>query len=697
MHRDLHEYPVQFVKGVGPRKAELLARLGIKTVADALDHIPYRYEDRRVQLRISELCYDRLQTVAGKVVSSEVIEVRRKGLKLFELVISDGTGLLKGKWFNQPYLKKVFAPRQTVVLSGVVKRDPYWGIGYEMQNPDYEIVEGDQEQPGIHTSRIVPVYRTTAGLGTRALRTTMFCIVNFAVPSLKEYLPGEVLRRYNLPQLAEAYLNVHFPPDDSDLEELNRGVSAYHRRLSFDELFLLQAGLAVIKRGTAIRKGVSIDPEGRLVRRLMELLPFRLTGAQQRVFQEIRADMRSTRPMNRLLQGDVGSGKTMVAMMAMLLCVEAGHQAALMAPTEILAEQHHMNIHPYAEALGLRCALLTGSSRERPLREIERGEIHIVIGTHALIQGNVKFHRLGLVIIDEQHRFGVMQRSSLRKKGINPDVLVMTATPIPRTLSLTLYGDLDISVLDELPPGRKEVITKVFHEKQKGMLYTFIRSEVKKGRQAYIVYPLIEESGKRDLKSALPGKEAFERIFPDLRIGLIHGRMKAEEREEVMRVFKDGGIDILVSTTVVEVGVDVPNASLMLIVHAERFGLSQLHQWRGRVGRGGHQSYCFLLTYGKLSEEARRRLDAMTEHSDGFRIAEVDFTLRGPGELFGIRQSGMPDLKVANLLRDADLLEIARRESFRILGQDPDLSSHPELKDRLRRFWYGKMDIFRTS
>ena len=469
------------------------------------------------------------------------------------------------------------------------------------------------------------------------------------------------------------------------------------RRLAFEEFFLLQTGLAVIRKGRGGEKGVSFRAGGNLVKRLEEILPFRLTNAQQRVFAEIQADMRSPGPMNRLLQGDVGSGKTIVALKAMLVAVESGYQAALMAPTEILSEQHYLNVRSLTEKLGLRCVLLTGSKKERPLQEIESGDVHIIIGTHALLQENVRFHKLGLVVIDEQHRFGVMQRAMLRKKGLNPDVLVMTATPIPRTLSLTLYGDLDCSVIDELPPRRKQVITRLFREGEKGKLYDLIRSEIKKGRQAYIVYPLIEESEKMLLRSAIPGKEAFEKIFPDFRTGLIHGRMKPDEREEIMQSFKNGELDILVSTTVIEVGVDVPNASLMLIVHAERFGLSQLHQLRGRVGRGAHQSYCFLLAYGKLSDEARRRLDVMAGHTDGFRIAEEDFILRGPGEFFGTRQSGMPDLKVANMIRDARLLSMARKESFKIIEQDPDLSGYPVLRDRVERFWRGKIEMFRTS
>jgi ATP-dependent DNA helicase RecG len=703
MNKSLFDYPVQYIKGIGPRKAEQLSKIGIRTVIDALFYLPYRYEDRRVNSGIAGLKYEALQSATGKVVSAEIIEIpsrsiraSRKKLRIFELTISDGTGLLKGKWFNQPYMQKIFSPGKTVVLSGMVRKDPYWGIGYVMQNPEYEVVDGPDQQ-NIHTSRIVPIYRTVAGLGVRSMRSIMYSIINFAVSKVKEYMPQDLLSRHNMPSLSDTFLYIHFPPDGADLDELNDGRSSYHQRLAHDELFFLQTGLAAIRRGAGLERGISFRADGVLGRRLIQMLPFELTSAQKRVINEIIREMKSPVKMNRLLQGDVGSGKTIVALMAMLQAVESGYQTVLMAPTEILAEQHELTIHSCLEVLGVRSALLTGSRKARPLDEIQSGDVKVVIGTHALIQENVKFKRLGFVVIDEQHRFGVMQRASLRRKGSNPDVLVMTATPIPRTLSLTLYGDLNVSVIDELPPDRKRVITKLFHEKQKGMLYSFIRAEVKKGRQAYIVYPLIEESEKMSLHSAVLGKEAFEGVFPDFRVGLIHGRMNAEERDKVMHLFKEGEIDILVSTTVIEVGVDVPNATLMLIVHAERFGLSQLHQLRGRVGRGAHQSYCFLLAYGKLSVEARRRLDVMVRHSDGFRIAEEDFLIRGPGEFFGTRQSGMPDLKVANLIRDVRMLDTAREESFGMIEKDPDLSGYPELREMVEWFWHDKMEIFRTS
>jgi ATP-dependent DNA helicase RecG len=467
--------------------------------------------------------------------------------------------------------------------------------------------------------------------------------------------------------------------------------------VSFDEFFMLELGLAVLKQGKLRERGITFNPDGKLLDKLLASLPFTLTTAQQRVFNEILSDMKSPYPAHRLIQGDVGSGKTVVALMAMLCAVECGYQAALMAPTEILARQHHLNVRDMAEGLGLKIALLTGSAKEKPTEEIASGGIDIVVGTHALIQEGVNFKNLGLAVIDEQHRFGVMQRAVLRKKALNPDILVMTATPIPRTLAMTLYGDLDCSVIDEMPPGRTPVKTMLFTESDKQKVYEIISEEVASGGRVYVVYPLIEESDKTPLRSAILGEEALKKRFPDLKVSLIHGRIKPAERETVMQEFKDGNIDILVSTTVIEVGVDVPEASLMLIVHAERFGLSQLHQLRGRVGRGSRRSGCLLLAYGPLGEEARRRLDVMTETGDGFRIAEEDLDIRGPGEFMGTRQSGIPGLRVANLVRDARLLEPARREAFSLIETDPELKGAPELREALEKFWHGKIELFKTA
>ncbi len=702
MGKNLSEFPVQYIKGVGPRRAKLLNTLGIKTAEEALYYLPYRYEDRKNIKKISALGYGRLETVIGKVVAAEIIKLPKRNMKLFELTVSDGSGLVKGKWFNQPFLKKNFEVGQEVILSGVVKRNPYWGIGFEFDNPEYEFVTDDGDA-FIHTARIVPIYRTTSGLSVRQLRTIMFNLINTCIKDVSDHIPDEILRRNNFPGLTESILNSHFPESGTDIDSLNSGASIYQKRLYFDELFKFELGLSVIKRGKEIEKGIAFSSDGALVRKFLSALKFKLTSAQQGVFEEILHDMRRPHPMNRLLQGDVGCGKTVIAVMAMLTAAECGYQAALMAPTEILAGQHYINIHKMIEDTGLNICLMTGSKnilrgeREALRCDIESGKINIVIGTHALIQEGVEFKNLGLAIIDEQHRFGVMQRALLRKKALNPDILVMTATPIPRTLSMTLYGDLDCSVIDELPPGRRTVITRLFNAGQKEYIYRAIAEETKKGRQVYIVYPVIDETEKTNLKSAIIGKEALEKIFPKLRIELIHGRLKPQERENIMASFKKGEIDVLASTTVIEVGVDVPNAAMMLIVHAERFGLSQLHQLRGRVGRGGSQSYCFLLAYEPVGEDARRRLDIMVKSSDGFKIAEEDLNIRGPGEFFGTRQAGMPDLKIANIIRDARLLDTARKEAFALIDKDSELNSFPELKKGLEMFWKGKIELFKTG
>jgi ATP-dependent DNA helicase RecG len=696
MDKDLSDFPIQYIKGVGPQRAKLFSRIGINTVKDALSYLPYRYEDRSTIKKISDLKYGALETVAGQILSAEVIKLPGRNLRIFELVLNDGSGLLKGKWFNQPFMKKNFRAGQEVLLSGVVRKNPYWGIGFEIDNPEFEIIH-DEADSHIHTNRIVPIYRVTNGLSVRQMRSIMFTVIQTCIDDVHDLLPDEILQKYGLPGLRESIVNVHFPEKNTNIDLLDRGVSDFHRRLSFDELFMLELGLAVIKRGSVFEKGISFSPEGKLLARLLDSLPFTLTKAQERVFNDILEDMKSPKPMNRLIQGDVGCGKTVLALMAMMVASECGYQSALMAPTEILAGQHYITIHTMVEQLGLKICLLTGSRKERPIDLIASGELDIVIGTHALIQEGVVFKNLGLSIIDEQHRFGVMQRALLKKKAMNPDMLVMTATPIPRTLALTVYGDLDYSVIDELPPDRRPVTTRSFIASQKEQIYTVIRDEVRKGRQAYVVYPIIEESQKTDLKSAILGKEAFEQVFPEFRIGLLHGRMKAQEREEIMASFKKGEIQVLVSTTVIEVGVDVPNATLMIIIHAERFGLSQLHQLRGRIGRGVHQSQCILVVYKPYGEEAGRRIEIMVKSSDGFRIAEEDLNIRGPGEFFGTRQSGMPDLRIANIVRDSLLLNDARKEAFSLIERDPDLKGYPVLRKSLETFWRGKIELFKTG
>jgi len=517
---------------------------------------------------------------------------------------------------------------------------------------------------------------------------------------LSSPVPAQTLDRLGLIGLPEAFRNVHFPGDGETMEDLQLHRAGGHRRIIFDEFFFLELGMALRKKGRVLEEGISFRPERRLAERLMEGLPFRLTRAQERALEEIRKDMERPLPMNRLIQGDVGSGKTIVSLLAGLDAMECGYQAAIMAPTEVLAEQHYFNTHRWMERLGIQVTLLTGgvkgSGREDLYGRIKRGEVQLVVGTHALIQETVEFHRLGLVIIDEQHKFGVVQRSLLKKKGENPDVLVMTATPIPRTLAMTVYGDLDVSIINEMPPGRVPIETRVFPESARPRVYRLLEEEIGKGHQAFIVYPLVEESEKVDLKDATRMAEHLRaEVFPDYRIGLLHGRMRSEEKEEIMMEFKKGGIQILVATTVIEVGIDIPNASMMVVEHAERFGLSQLHQLRGRIGRGRFPSKCILLAQYRSSEEARLRLQAMEKTSDGFQIAEKDLELRGPGEFLGTRQSGLPDFRVAHLLRDTPILIEARKEAFQLVHGDPELSQpfHRDLKDELKKRWQGRLEL----
>ena len=689
--KDTH---VRSVKGIGPARSVLLEKLGIQTVKDILFYFPWRYEDRTDLKDIKDLVPGTLQTILCEVVSSEIIITPRKRFKIFELTVADSTGNVRAKWFNQAFLKKYFDKGRKVILSGIVKGNPYSGSGLEMENPEFELLSG--EDTLVHTARIVPVYKATEGITQKQLRTLMFNLTGEYAALIKEYMPLEIIERNDLMPLDRAVKEAHFPEGSADVSALNRNMGPAHRRLIFDEFFMLELGLALLKKREALEKGISFNKEGALVKELIKGLPFDLTSSQQRVIDEIRTDMERPVPMNRLVHGDVGCGKTIVALAAMLKAVENGYQACLMAPTELLAEQHYINIHSMVESLGIRPVLLTSGCKDRPLDAIAGGDAMIVIGTHALIQEHVEFKQLGIAVIDEQHRFGVVQRAELRKKGVSPDILIMTATPIPRTLSLTLYGDLDISIIDELPAGRRPVITKVFFPSQKERIYFMLNDEFSKGRQIYVVYPLIEESEKLDLKSAIDGAEAFKKKFPEKRIGLIHGRMPAADRERVMSAFKAGEIDLLAATTVIEVGIDVSNASLMLIVHSERFGLSQLHQLRGRIGRGGHESYCLLMAYPPFTEDAKRRLKAMESTCNGFEIAEQDLAIRGPGDFFGTRQSGIPDLKIADIIRDIKILEKARKEAFELIEKEPLLGSCPLLKEAVHQKWIGKLELIKS-
>jgi ATP-dependent DNA helicase RecG len=687
--------PLQFLKGVGPQRAKLLANLGLVTVEDALYYLPVRHEDRSQLTPLRSLKPNDVTTVTGTIRAVSPPPRGRPRVPL-SVLLSDGTGFLTCVWFGQGYLERVFQRGQRLIVHGKALR--YRSGPLQMQVKDYEILEEADEgaaDPGdetLHTGRLVPVYGLTRGLTARPMRRLMKRLVDGHVDGLEDPLPEALRVRHRLGPLAEALRAGHFPKTEADY-------AAARRRLVYDEFLLLQLGLAIRRHRQGRQPGLAMNPPGALARRLLASLPFALTPAQERVWREIRTDMAEPYPMNRLLQGDVGSGKTVVAALAILTAVESGYQAALMAPTEILAEQHLMTLTELLEPLAVPVTLLTnavkGKARERVLAGAADGSIACVVGTHALVQGDVRFRRLGLAVVDEQHRFGVNQRATLRRKAESPDVLVMTATPIPRTLALTLYGDLEVSVIDQLPPGRKPVVTKARTESARRQIYGFLREQVGAGRQVYVVYPLVEESEAVDLRAATEMAGRLQReVFPDLRVGLLHGRMSFAEKDRVMREFKAGGLHILVSTTVIEVGIDVPNASVMLIEHAERFGLSQLHQLRGRVGRGPWKSYCIMLS-GAASEEARQRLGAMTATNDGFKIAEADLSLRGPGDFFGTRQSGLPEFRVADLLRDAAALEAARRDAATLIREDPHLLApeHRALRAALLERWRGRLDL----
>jgi ATP-dependent DNA helicase RecG len=681
--------PLQFLKGVGPQRATLLERKGLTTVGDALLFVPLRHEDRTHLTPIRALRPGSIATVQGTVagVSPPPPGRARHPLKA---MVRDESATIVATWFGQPYLARTLQRGQHLVLHGKVER---FAGALTLRVADFEIVEAEGDDDRLHTGRLVPVYSTTEGLTQRPLRRLMWNLVEKYAADVPEMLPAAIRDRRRLPALSDAVRNAHFPESEA-------GVAAAHRRLAFDDFFLLQVGLAILRARVRRGRGIAMNPPGALVRRLRASLPFSLTAAQERVWREIRQDMADAHPMHRLLQGDVGSGKTVVAALAVLIAIEAGYQAAVMAPTEILAEQHAGTFRRLLEPLGLEVTLLTSAltAKERATRRaaLADGTIACAIGTHALVQERVEFKNLGLAVVDEQHRFGVQQRARLRGKGERPDLLVMTATPIPRTLALTLYGDLDVSILDELPPGRQPIVTVARTETKRPAIYAFLREQVAAGRQIYVVYPLVEESEAIDLKAATDmARHLQDGPFHDLVVGLLHGRLSADEKEAIMQRFKAGQIHVLVSTTVIEVGIDVPNAAVMLIEHAERFGLSQLHQLRGRVGRGPWKSYCILLTGGRLSDDARRRVEAMTQTNDGFRIAEVDLELRGHGEFFGTRQSGLPEFRAASLPRDLPILEDARTEAAAIVAGDLELRlpEHRELRQQLLARWRGKLDL----
>lgn len=693
--------PVQYLKGVGPKMAQRFLTKKINTVEDLLYFLPRTYEDRREIKKINRLEVGKIQTVAGSVVAAEYKYYGRK--RILEITISDNTANLTAKWFKgqMSYLLGVFKKGTRVIFTGEVR--PNYA-GKAMIHPEYEILEEDEAENLLNFKRIVPIYSETEGLHQKYFRKVM----NFALENYARYvvspIPTDICEKRNLPNIQESLRSVHFPENNKDLEEYNSNRSPAHRRLIYDEFFFFQLGMAIKKTGRILDAGIKFNIEGTLLNKFLALLPFDLTAAQKRVINEIQADLAKETAMNRLLQGDVGSGKTIVSMAAMITACENSYQAAIMAPTEILAQQHYQNIQNWASALGLKAVMLIGglntTQRKEALDKIISGEANIVIGTHALISEGVDFHRLGLVVIDEQHRFGVMQRATLRGKGINADVLVMTATPIPRTLAMTVYGDLDVSVIDEMPPGKKPVRTVLMGENKRSNVYQLIHEELAKGHQAFIVYPLVEQSENLDLKDATNMAEHLQKdIFPDYKVGLIHGKMKEKEKDAVMKEFLANKINVLVSTTVIEVGIDVPRASLMVIEHAERFGLSQLHQLRGRVGRREIASTCVLLANYASSQDARKRLKVMEKTTDGFIIAEEDLAIRGPGDFLGTRQSGLPDFRIASIIRDARILNDAKDDAFQLAARDPLLekSEHLILKETLLWKWQGKLDLARTG
>jgi ATP-dependent DNA helicase RecG len=687
---------VQYVKGIGPRLAEVLAAKGIHTVDDLLHYLPFRYEDRLNPRSVAELRAGEMATVIADVRNSGLFRTRR--MPIFQLTVGQGRSRLKCLWFNAAYLQGKFLPGQMIALYGKVEADRDGHL--QIIQPQFEILGDVNEEGGadeaekkvaasLEIGRIVPIYESTGQgkLTPRWFRRIIRGTLENLNPDLPDPIPATVRAHLSLVSPREALWGVHWPEAGESFTDLQSSRTAAHIRLIFDELFFIELGLELKRREQKAQTGIAFKPDERARQAIKKILPFHPTAAQKRVLKEIVSDMQTPYPMRRLLQGDVGSGKTIVAFEAAIIAIENGYQVALMAPTEILAQQHYFSARQILEEAGYRIVLLTGSleqDRKRMVRRhIAQGNAQLIIGTHALIQDRVEFENLGLVIVDEQHRFGVMQRLKLMRKdsglaaaAAEPDVLVMTATPIPRTLALTLYGDLDVSVLDELPPGRTPIVTKAVPDEQAADVWEFVRREIAAGHQAYVVYPVIEENEERELKAAEQmHRQLREKIFPNLHVGLLHGRLDAVVKERVMREFQRGEIEILVATTVIEVGVDVPNATVMVVEHADRFGLAQLHQLRGRIGRGAAKSYCVLMHGGKVSEEGQRRLDAMVQSNDGFKIAELDLELRGPGDFFGTKQAGIPSFRVANLIRDRQLLEAAKREAaFVVAGPNAEVS-----------------------
>jgi ATP-dependent DNA helicase RecG len=669
---------VQMVKGVGPSRAELLAQRGIYTLEDLLNYLPFRYEDRIHFSKIKDVQPNGVYTLRAKVMSGQAVRGMYGRDAIYHLLVQDDSGSLPCKFFHGGYLEGRLKAGQELILHGKVEIDKQRPARREMVNPAIEILNSE-EIDSTEMGRIVPIYEAVGTFGSRQIRRAIYATLQNLEQHIVDVLPEDIRKRLKFPTRREALIQTHFPPAEESLDALNQFRSPAQRRLIFEEFFLYQLSLALGRKATRKENAIPfLVREDRVREALKKILPFKPTAAQKKVLAEIASDLERPVPMNRLLQGDVGSGKTIVALQAAVIAMENDTQAALMAPTEILAVQHFLSARRILAAGGYKVDLLISglksAEKATVLERIRTGETQLVIGTHAVIEDNVEFKRLGVVAIDEQHRFGVLQRKKLMDKAVKhghaPHVLVLTATPIPRTLSLTLYGDLDVSIIDELPPGRTPIETRMTTQSHLGGVWESLRREVQAGHQAYIIYPVIEES-KLELKAAMEEYERLSKtVFPKLRVGLLHGRLSSEEKEDVMQRFRKNEVQILVATTVVEVGVDVPNATVMVIEHAERFGLSQLHQLRGRIGRGAQKSYCILVAHGRLTEDGRARLETMVRTNNGFEIAETDLQLRGPGEFFGTRQSGEMGFHVASPLRDREVLEVARKEAF-ALADDP--------------------------
>ena len=657
--------PVQYVKGVGPKLAKKFNKLGVETILDLLFFLPRDYEDRTQILPIGKLSPNPLAVVKGEIIAVEP-QMNKGRFSVMKVILSDRTGEISAVWFNQPYLQKLFRRGMKLIVTGKIELSAFHGT-LQLIVREFEIDTGEAQ-------KFVPRYPLTQGLYWKKVRTIIQGALDSYLDLVKDVLPKVIIKKHDLIPLKDAIHKMHLPDNLSDVEPARR-------RLAFEDFFVFQLGMGLNRQKVKVEQGIVFQLDQEKIASFLATLPFKLTAAQDKVWGEISADMQSDRPMSRLLQGDVGSGKTIVATIAALAAIQNGYQVAIMAPTEILASQHFEKVAQFLKGQKIKIKLLTGTTQRKKKTE-DVGSYDLVIGTHALIEEKIKFNKLGFVIIDEQHRFGVLQRNKLRSKGVNPDVLFMTATPIPRSLAFTLYGDLDRSVIDEMPPGRTPVKTSYVPAKKRKSSYEFMRKEINEGRQIFIVCPLVEESEKLDLKAAMDEAATLQKkVFPELKVGLLHGRLKGDEKAEIMKQFKAKKIHVLVSTTVIEVGIDIPNATVMVVEHAERFGLSQLHQLRGRIGRGADQSYCFLFGTPK-TDDAKERIKAMVSSTDGFYIAEVDLKLRGPGDFWGVRQAGLPEFRVGDIVRDEELLREARKAAFALLENDPELieAKHQALK-----------------